>query len=268
MQDFLDVIALVSGGSSGIGLALARELVARGARVAITGTNREKLRAAAASFADPRTVLPLTFDVTAESGWKEAIDRVEREWGAIRFLALNAGVGMGGERIEDVPVATWRWALEVNVVGVALGLRQCLPRMRRLGVEAHVLVTASNAGVWRTPTCGPYIATKAAVVAIAETLRLELADSPIRVSVLLPGAVHTDLPQTSARSAPVTMEREVLDAMNGFLATGLEPGDVATFALDRIAAGAFYIFTHQQDNDEVATRHAEMAGAMAVTLQR
>lgn len=267
MKNFLDAVALVSGASSGIGLAIAHQLALRGARVAITGTNSGKLRDAAASFPDPRSVMPIAFDVTDEAAWQDAVERVEREWGDIRFLALNAGIGMGGELIEEVATTTWRWAWEVNVMGVVHGIRQCVPRMRESGREAHILITSSEAGVWRAPTCGPYIMSKSAVVAIAETLRIELADSRVRVSVLLPGAVRTDLPRTSAKASPVPMDEHIINLMTDFLATGLDPEAVGAFALDRVSAGAFYIFTHRQKDEEIASRHAEMAAAMGITLE-
>jgi len=267
MKNYQGAVALVSGASSGIGLAIAHQLALRGARVAITGTNKGKLSDAAASFSDPRSVMPIAFDVTDEEAWLDAIDRVEREWGHIRFLALNAGIGMGGELIEDVAAATWRWAWEVNVMGVVHGIRQCLPRMRKRGREAHILITSSEAGVWRAPTCGPYIISKSAAVALAETLRIELAESPVRASVLLPGPVRTDLPRTSANASPVPMDEQIIDIMENFLATGLDPEAVGAFALDRVAAGAFYIFTHRQKDAEILSRHAEMAAAMAITLE-
>lgn len=267
MRNFQGAVAFVSGASSGIGLALAHQLALRGARVAITGTSSEKLRAAEASFADRSCVMPIAFDVTDEASWRKAVEQVEGEWGPIRFLALNAGVGMGGELIEDVPTVTWRWAWEVNVMGVVHGLRQCLPRMRKHGLEAHILMTSSVAGVWRAPTVGPYIITKSAVVALAESLRTELADSQIGVSVLLPGAVKTDLPRTSARASPAPMGDQIVDMMTDFLASGLDPEAVGAHALDRVSAGAFYIFTHPQVDDEVAARHAEMAAAMAITIK-
>ena len=266
-MNFNNAVALVSGGSSGIGLALAHQLALRGARVAITGTNPGKLRLAAASFPDPRSVMPIEFDVTDEAAWQDAFDQVELEWGHIRFVALNAGIGMGGELVEDVALATWRWAWEVNVMGVVLGLRQCLPRMRARGHEAHILMTSSEAGVWRAPTCAPYICSKAAVVALAETLRIELAETRIGLSVLLPGPVRTDLPRTSSSASPVPMDEGIIDLMSNFLATGLDPEDVASFALDRVAAEAFYIFTHRQRDEEISARHAEIAAALAVTLE-
>lgn len=267
MKNFQGTVALVSGASSGIGLAIAHQLALRGARVAITGTNPDKLSLAAASFSDRLSVMPIAFDVTDAAAWQDAVERVEREWGYIRFLALNAGIGMGGELIEDVADATWRWAWEVNVMGVVHGIRQCLPRMRKRGSEAHILITSSEAGVWRAPTCGPYVISKSAVVALAETLRIELAESPVRVSVLLPGAVRTDLPRTSANASPVPMDEHIIGIMENFLATGLDPEAVGAFALDRVAAGAFYIFTHRQKDTEIALRHAEMADAMSVTLE-
>lgn len=261
-----DGACLISGASSGIGLALAHRLAARGARVAITGTNADKLRSAVDGFPRREAVLPLRFDVTDAAAWLDAVDRVERSWGPIRFLALNAGIGMGGELIETVSPDTWRWALDVNLMGVVNGLKAWLPRAKCRAEPSQILITASIAGVWRTPTCGPYNVSKAAVVALAETLRLELAGSATRVSLLLPGAVRTGLPTTSARSSPVPMRRDLVDQMTTFLASGADPDAVAEFALTQVERGAFYVFTHAQADDEIAQRIAEMTRAMDIIL--
>lgn len=266
MHEFAGCVALVSGGSSGIGLALAHALSAQGARVAITGTNREKLHVATESFADRDRVLPIPFDVTDAPAWRRAVERVESSWGTIGFLALNAGVGMGGENTEAVALETWRWAFDVNVMGVVNGLNACLPRLRAAHRRSHILITASIAGVWRAPTCGPYIASKAAVVALAETLRQELSGSGVGLSVLLPGVVRTEISATSSRASPVPMAPALLEQMQKFVEGGVDPRAVAEFALQRIAAGAFYVFTHPQVDDEIARRHEEMAAAMRITL--
>ena len=267
MTDYQDHAALVSGASSGIGLAIAQQLAARGALVAITGTHHDKLRVAAATFPDPDRVKALPFDVTDEAGWKSAVGRVESAWGPLRVLALNAGVGTGGELIEEVAASTWQWTWDVNVNGVVNGLRTCLPAMRQRALPARVLLTASVAGVWRAPTVGPYIVSKAAVVALAECLRMELANSPIQIAVLLPGSVRTDLAETSARSAPIALNARLVDDMRNFLAAGMDPQVVASYALERMDAGAFYIFTHRQVDDEIERRLKEMSAAMAQTLE-
>lgn len=259
--------AVVSGGTSGIGLALAHELVARGARVAITGTNTAKLEAALATFPISHDVLPLRFDVSDEAAWRDAAARTIDRFGPIRFLALNAGIGAGGDLVEDTPAEVWNWAWRVNVMGVVHGLRACVPAMRAGGDACHVLVTSSIAGVWRCPTVGPYLVSKAAVVALAEALRLELAGTSIRTSVLLPGAVRTSLPETSQRAAPVEMTPQLLRDMHSVVDAGLEPADVARHALTRIADGAFYVFTHPQGDDEIARRQSELADAMRFTVR-
>ena len=268
MHFFSGMTALVSGASSGLGLALAHSLVAAGARVAITGTSRSKLDAALEQFSDRSAVLPLAFDVSDEAAWRLAESRVRAEFGPIRFLVLNAGVGMGGDRIEDTPSDIWRWAWQINVMGVVHGLQACLPHMRADGLESHVMATSSVAGVWRCPSVGPYGVTKAAVVALAESLRIELAGTRVGCSVLLPGKIRTALPETSKRSAPLKLSPTLVDAMTSFLADGLDPNDVAAYALDRVRAGAFYIFTHPQIDDEIAARQSELAQAMTTTISR
>ena len=263
MKDYKNITSLISGASSGIGLGLAKALVGQGARVAITGTNDAKLAAASAALAaGGAKVLALKFDVADEVAWRDAARRVESELGPIQFLGLNAGIGMTGRAIESTPTAAWRTSIDINFMGVVHGLQACLPGMKAAGLPGHVMITSSIGGVITTQGGGAYNAIKAAVIALAEVLRTELAATLLTASVLCPQAVRTDLPNNSNRRSPGSMPEAALGRINAMLELGLDPSDVGTYALERIRAGDFYIFTHNVGEDVAAARFEGMRAAM------
>jgi NADP-dependent 3-hydroxy acid dehydrogenase YdfG len=253
------MVAVVTGGSSGIGLGLALALAERGARVALIGTDAAKLEAATSQFEAGRA-LALTLDVRDASAWPGAVDRIEATLGEIDFLALNAGAQGGRHPIEEIDDDEWRWAWDVNVGGTYNGLRACLPRMKQRGTPAHVLATASIAALLPRANVSAYGASKAAVVAIMESVRLELAETAVRTSVFCPALVRTDFATTMLRHAPGATA-QTFDYMQAFAGQGLDPLAVGRYVLDAIAAGRFYIFSHPEMWARIEPRFTEIGEA-------
>lgn len=269
MTSFTDTTVLITGGSSGIGRALAETLAAQGARVAIVGTNAGKLADAAQAIrAAGGMVETAQFDVADEGGWIKAVPEIEAKLGPIDHLFLNAGVGTDSVPIEDVAESVWRWIWEVNVMGTVYGLRHCLPGMKSRNRGGRILITSSIGALMPKTGMAPYAATKAGLVALAENLRVELKGTSLGVSVLLPAAVNTSFSQTSARLAPADFQNEeaaaVYKEIGDILKNGIAPNDVARFVLDRIEAGAFYIFTHPDFRDIIAGHQTELLAAIPV----
>lgn len=250
-------VALITGGSSGIGLGLALALAERGARVALIGTDRAKLDDAVSQF-DAGIALGVELDVRDASGWHTAIDQIESTLGEIDFLALNAGVQGGRHPIEEIADDEWQWVWDVNVSGIYHGLRACLPRMKLRGTPAHILTTASIAALVPRATVSAYGASKAAAVAIMESLRLELAESAIGTSVFCPALVRTDMAATMQRHAPGATA-QTYDYMHALAGQGLDPLAVGRYVLDAIAAGRFYIFSHPEASARVEPRLTEIS---------
>lgn len=267
MKTFRDSTVLITGGSSGIGLALAHVLIQQGARVAIIGTDANKLARAAVSLGcDGTTLATAQLDVSDERAWPAVVARLETQLGPIDSVFLNAGVGTGSTPIESGPSSIWRWIWEVNVLGTVYGLRCCLPGMKSRGHPGHILITSSIAALVTPPGLGPYSASKAALLALAETLRAELAGTSLGVSVLIPAAVRTDFSATSARLAPTDFKDEhaaqVFDKIDEMLQQGLPPLDVANFVMARISAGAFYICTHPDFRERIAAGQSQLLEAI------
>jgi NAD(P)-dependent dehydrogenase (short-subunit alcohol dehydrogenase family) len=188
--------AFITGGGSGIGLALAMQLARDGWTVGLLDREPERLAAAAAALgaAGARAVHPYAADVTDEAAFGAAIDAFVAHSGGLDLMVNNAGVAIAGS-VEVTPLADWRWGLEINVIGPALGCRLALPVMRRAG-RGLVVNIASAAAFASAPRMATYNASKAAVVALTETLAAELGGSGVRAMVVMPGFVRTRLLET------------------------------------------------------------------------
>ena len=185
-------IALVTGGSRGIGLAIARALIEIGARVAITATSDDTLRAGAAELetvAGGDAVLPIRADVQQQQQVEHAIDTVVRRFGGLDVLVNNAGVGIF-RSVTDMTAGEWHRVMETNLTGVFYCCRAALPHLRSRGGGWIVNVSSlSSTG----PFAGgaAYCASKAGLNAFTEALMQEVRQDGIRVACVLPGSVRT-----------------------------------------------------------------------------
>jgi len=175
--------ALVTGGSSGLGAALCRALIARGDQV---------VSADVILPAEPVDgVGYLTLDVRSDQDWSDAVAWVDREWGGLDVLFNNAGVA-GGGRVDVAGMDEWQWITEINLFGVVRGTKAFVPMMKRQR-SGLIVNTASLAGIVHPAGMGSYNAVKAAVVAFTETIGHELADHGIRAAVVCPSYFRTGL---------------------------------------------------------------------------
>jgi NAD(P)-dependent dehydrogenase (short-subunit alcohol dehydrogenase family) len=248
--------ALVTGAGSGIGLALAHALAARGMDLGLADIDAEALESAREALqAAGCRVECRTVNVADEAQVQAAAGHFATTLGPVRYLFNNAGIDVSGE-LAWLSMADWHRAFDVNVFGVVHGLRHFLPLLQRHGGPAHVLNTASGAGFWVNGQVrmGAYAATKSAVVAISEALEQELAGSPVRVSVLCPGPVATAIAERSGKVAPGLREA---------IAQGVQPDFVARIALEAMERGEFYIFTPNRMAAGLQQRHLRIQEALA-----
>jgi NAD(P)-dependent dehydrogenase (short-subunit alcohol dehydrogenase family) len=260
MEDLEGKVAVVTGAASGIGLALARRFAAERMRVVLADVERAALDKATADLAGEfgaDNVLGVPTDVRDDVAVDALAAAAFERFGTAHVLCNNAGVGVGG-LTWTVPADRWRWAVEVNLLGVARGIRAFVPRMIEQG-EGHVVNTASAAGILTGPAMAPYFATKHAVVALSESLHfdLELTGASVGVSVLCPEWVRTNIadaernrpsevaPVESGPVPGVDIDPEMMRALiQGLIDGGMDPDDVAAQVVAAIRSGRFWVLTH------------------------
>ena len=203
LRDLAGKVAVVTGGASGIGRALAARLSAEGMRVVIADVEAAALARAAAELG----AVGLMVDVADRASVDALAAAVTDRFGAVHVLCNNAGVASTAA-IADMTADDWRWILGVNVWGVINGVAAFLPLLERNRDGGHIVNTASVAAFSVTPLHGAYCATKHAVIAFTETLALELeqSGSNVGVTALCPGPVSTNL-GASSRNRPGAARR-------------------------------------------------------------
>jgi NADP-dependent 3-hydroxy acid dehydrogenase YdfG len=193
MKDLKGKTAFVTGGASGIGLGMARAFLGAGMNVVIADLRADHLaQAAQALSAHDNRIRLIQLDVTDRAAFAEAADETEAAFGAIHLLCNNAGIGLS-RSIGTADYKDWDWAVDVNLNAIFNGVHIMLPRLRGHGQGAHIVNTASMAGILNYSAAGIYVATKFAVVGFSEALRAELAGEGIGVSVFCPGGVRSNI---------------------------------------------------------------------------
>lgn len=206
-------IALVTGGASGLGKAIAQRLATDGARVVISDIQFDLGRATASEVG----FVFLEQDVCDEASWNEVIGEIEQRCGHLDILVNNAGILGPTDLVspEDTPLAIWRRIFAVNVEGVFLGCRAAIPAMRRAGGGSIVNIS-SVAGLLATPYATAYGASKAAVRQLTKSVAQHCAPENIRCNSVHPGDVRTALwnkqAEEHAVASGVSIERVVAEA--------------------------------------------------------
>ena len=217
MKTFTGKVALVTGGSRGIGLAVARALVERGAQVAITATSDTTLQAGAASLQDvggATAILPIRADVRRSEAVEQAVETAVTRYGGLDVLVNNAGVGLF-RPVAEMTVEEWHRVIDTNVSGVFYACHAALPHLRARG-GGWIINVSSLAGVNAFPGAAAYCASKAALNAFSEALMQEVRQDGIRVSYIMPGSVRTDFMSTAGQNdewklAPEDIAQVVVD---------------------------------------------------------
>lgn len=208
-------VALVTGGASGIGEAVAKLLASEGASVAVTDIDDLRGPAFVAGIKKAgHAAMFLHQDVTSEARWAEVVTEVEKRFGRLDILVSNAGIGISVPSIVDMSLADWRRQTAINLDGVFLSVKHCLPAMRRTG-GGSIIMMSSLAGLRGAPTLAGYCATKGGVRLFAKAIAMECASlgDGVRVNSVHPGIIDTPIwgkipteAAGSGRNAPIDPE--------------------------------------------------------------
>jgi NAD(P)-dependent dehydrogenase (short-subunit alcohol dehydrogenase family) len=234
----MTIRVLVTGGSSGLGRAIVDRYANAGGRVLIAD-----LVPPAAPTTGETSFQPL--DVRSEDDWRRVRDWCESTWGGLDVLVNNAGVAAAG-RIERIELADWDWILDINLKGAVLGCRTFVPLLKRQG-GGHIVNVASLAGLMNLPGMASYNVSKAAVIALSETLRYELAPWGIGTTVVCPGFVPTNL-GASLRSPDAVLAEQ---AARWIARGSVTPERVAEQVVAAVAKGRFLVLTHPEGRSSV-----------------
>jgi len=274
MQELEGKVAVVTGGASGIGLAMGTRFAQAGMKVLLADIEAGALDDAAAPLrAAGHDVRTEVCDVSDADDMDDLGDAVIETFGAVHVVCNNAGVS-GGGLLQDITVKDWQWILGVNLWGVIHGVRVFLPKLLEQG-EGHIVNTGSVLGLHTAPFTGPYAVSKFGVVSLSEVLfhELSLQATDVGVSVLCPGWVSTNLYAADRnrpeqlRDAPTstdpdnpTAEPAISEVLKGVMAAGIDPAEVAERVLAAVQTKQFYVLTHDESAVAVQARMDAIIG--------
>lgn len=262
MKDLAGKVAFVTGGASGIGLAMVRAFAGAGMKVVIADIEKSALDEAVASFSESNAdILGIELDVTDRDAMERAAQQTVDHFGKVHVVCNNAGVGGGGP-MDETTYNDWDWVLGVNLNGVVNGIQAFVNRIKSHGEGGHIVNTASMAGLLGIGGMGVYNASKFAVVGISEALRQDLAEKDIGVSVLCPGFVKTRIFEGARnRPAELTDESDEVTAGNDSgevfaspVMNGIDPQYVGDRVLEAVEKNDLYILTHPEMKELFARR--------------
>jgi NAD(P)-dependent dehydrogenase (short-subunit alcohol dehydrogenase family) len=256
MRDFFGRAAVITGAGSGIGEALAHRFARAGMSIVLADIDAAAAENVCAALGrDGHTAMVVQTDVADPASVERLADRAFARHGAVALLCNNAGVVPSGRHraVWEYPLEDWRWAIDVNLMGVVHGIRSFVPRLLAQGSPAHIVNTASVSGFISGSGSPVYSAAKHGVARVTEALYAGLAErgAPIGVTMLIPGLVATRIYE-SERNRPAHLkpalgaaaETPELHAIAANLYAGaLSPREVADQALEAVRENRLYQFT-------------------------
>jgi NAD(P)-dependent dehydrogenase (short-subunit alcohol dehydrogenase family) len=278
VEDFVDKVAVVTGGASGIGEGLCIALLEAGARVVIADIEKDVLDDTVERLSSHGTVTGIVTDVSDQESVSACADSVFEKYGACHLLFNNAGVGGGGiARPWNWTPNDWRWCFGVNVFGVGFCVSSFVPRMLASGEEGWVVNTSSGDGGFQPlPDLAVYAASKAAVSTLTESLENAFRNEGARLkaAVFYPGGnglMETRLwnsgrnrPRELAREHPhVDQQWDFQSVKQQMQARGVEAADLVAmgrFVLESLRQGRFIISLTAEENGDLMRQRAERIG--------
>ena len=266
MQDFMGKTAVITGGASGIGLAMADLFARHGMHIVLADIEEDALEEAVTRLrSGGAQCLGVPTDVSSAEQVEALAQQAVENFGAVHIACNNAGVFTGGLLWEE-SLADYQWLVDVNLWGVVHGLRSFVPIMQAQDCDCHIVNTASMAALTAMPYAGIYHMTKHAVLGLSESLYHELAfHAPnVKVSVLCPEAIDTGIAKAE-RNRPPRYSRDgdivesdarrlVLESLDESVASGIRPEIMAQRVLEAIREERFYILSDEAWRESANSR--------------
>lgn len=227
-------IIFISGASSGIGEACAEAFALAGAKLILCARNIEKIKQIARELQEKHQteVVTLQLDVQDKQAVDEKINSLPEEWRKVDILVNNAGLALGLEKLHEGSLADWDAMIDTNVKGLLYMTRKIVPGMLKHQLNGHIINIGSIAGIHAYPNGAVYCATKAAVKFISDGLRMDVVDTPIRVTNIQPGMVETNFSVVRFHG-----DQQKADGVYAGI-TPLTPMDIADIAIYAASAPA------------------------------
>ena len=263
-------VAVITGGASGFGLALAGECAARGMRLALLDLDGERAEAQANALAAQHgvEVMDLAVNVAVDDEVRAAAGEVADRFGRTDLVVSNVGVQLFGA-VEKLTDQEWQWVLDVNVVGAARVARAFLPLLRS-AARGRLAFTTSSSVLDPASRLGVYQASKFALWGLAETLALELKADGISVSTIFPSGMMSRHLESSTAAQPEALRRDIGEAADfeamlasnpGMVQAPASPEAAAANTIEALLAGERYIVTHGALVKPLSVRHSELLAA-------
>lgn len=271
--------AVVTGGASGMGYALAKKCLRSGVHVVLSDAHAQRLDSAADALqaeaaAGGCRLERCVVDVRLEEDMQRLLKCCTDAFGRVDLFFNNVGViGEPSKGVLDTSLASWRWVLDTNVIGLLNGMHTFVPAMQAQGTEAHIVNTASGAGVYsqHRPTMGPYVASKHCAVVLTQAMKTELESkqSTVIAHLLCPSVVATPLIQTSRHYQPHPHhgEQQELGDMDEVSQAfhkrlnddGMAPDQVADLVFQAVLEKRFWIMPHPELTEKrITERYNEL----------
>lgn len=247
--------AVVTGAASGMGLGMARAFAQAGMAVVLADIEADRLDDAVKGLTSAgHRAIGVRTDVSQEDQIQALARAALDEFGGVHVVCNNAGIGIGGSA-DEMSLDDWKWTIDVDLWSVVYGVRTFLPILKEQG-EGHITATSSMAGLLAGPMLGAYHVAKHGVVALMDTVRIELkiAKSDVKASVLCPGPVDTDItksdrnrPESLSTHESSDLEERFWNNLTSTIASGMDPDEVGELVLDAVRNERFWILTHPEE---------------------
>ncbi len=271
MTDFQNKIVFITGAASGIGLALTKAFLARGAKVMMADINTANLKIEADKLlATGASIATCVCDVRDPKSVQAAADATIEEFGKVHVVCNNAGVGLAGAT-GKVALEDWRWIVDINLMGVVYGVEIFTPLIKSHGEGGHIVNTASMAGHATMSMLGPYNATKFAVVGYSEALAQELNPQNIHVTMLCPTWVKSNIADSSQNKPTGVKQAEkanaVYQATKALVDNGMEADLYAALTVEAVSRNQLYVFNDAEARAAIDERRDHIQDDFDASLE-